>query len=232
MTTTRVGAVAGQSTGPSTGGSARKTALLIAGVLSSLVYAVADVIGGIRYPGYDFTSQAVSELMAIGAPTERFVDTLFIMYCLLALAFGVGVYREGVRWSRRVRTAGALLIVNAIIGTTLPTLFEMHPRGMGGPRSDTPHIIVTGILVMLQLAAIGFAALALGKRFRLYSFATLLVVVVLGVASVPYSFRVDAGQPTPGFGILERILIYAFVLWVTVLALRLLQSGDTGIHRT
>jgi hypothetical membrane protein len=203
-------------------------ALLIAGVLSSLLYLAADVLGGMRYPGYDFTSQAVSELMAIGAPTERFVDALFIMYGLLALVFGIGVFREGAGRSRMLRVAGALLIANAAIGLTLPTLFEMYQRG-GDPRSDIPHIIVTGILVMLQLAAVGLAASALGKRFRRYSFATLIMGIVLGVVSVPYSFRVDAGQPTPGFGILERILIYGFMLWVTVLAIALLRSGRAGI---
>jgi len=203
-------------------------ALLIAGVLSSLLYLAADVLGGMRYPGYDFTSQAVSELMAIGAPTERFVDALFIMYGLLALVFGIGVFREGAGRSRMLRVAGALLIANAAIGLTLPTLFEMYQR-CGDPRSDIPHIIVTGILVMLQLAAVGLAASALGKRFRRYSFATLIMGIVLGVVSVPYSFRVDAGQPTPGFGILERILIYGFMLWVTVLAIALLRSGRAGI---
>ncbi len=222
--TTRVSEGAAQRADPPARGSASHRALLIAGVLSSLVYVAADVLGGMRYPGYDFGSQAVSELMAIGAPTERFVDRLFVVYCLLALAFGVGVFSEGARRSRPLRIAGALLIANAVIGFTLPTLFEMHQRGAGGPRSDTPHIIVTGLLVMLQLGAIGLAALALGKRFRLYSFATLLIGMVLGVVSVPYSFRVDAGQPTPGFGILERILIYGFILWVTVLAIALLRA--------
>jgi hypothetical membrane protein len=224
MTTTRLGEDAAKTARPPASGGATQIAMLIAGVLSTLLYIAADVLGGTRYPGYDFTSQAVSELMAIGAPTERFVDALFIKYGLLALVFGVGVFREGASRSRPLRMAGALLIANAVIGFTLPTLFEMHQRGAGGPRSDTPHIIVTGILVMLQLGAIGLAALALGKRFRLYSFATLLIGMVLGVVSVPYSFRVDAGQPTPSFGILERILIYGFILWVTVLAIVLLQA--------
>ena len=74
---------------------ARKT-LLVCGILSSLLYVATDVLGGMRYPGYSFTSQAVSELMAIGAPSEAFVDPLFIAYGVLVLAFGVGVLREGV----------------------------------------------------------------------------------------------------------------------------------------
>src|SRR5678815_2963304 len=67
--------------------------LLACGVLSSLLYITTDILGGLRYPGYSFTSQAISELAAIGAPTKPFVDPLFITYQLLALAFGVGVLR-------------------------------------------------------------------------------------------------------------------------------------------
>jgi hypothetical protein len=56
---------------------ARK-ALLVSGILSSLLYVAIDVLGGMRYEGYSFTSQAISELMATGAPSEAFVDALFI----------------------------------------------------------------------------------------------------------------------------------------------------------
>src|SRR5687768_11774780 len=70
--------------------------LLLCGVFSSVVYLSADVVGGARYPGYSFTSQAVSELMAAGAPSEAFVDPLFLTYGVLALAFGAAVFREGI----------------------------------------------------------------------------------------------------------------------------------------
>src|SRR5512132_826181 len=144
---------------------ARK-ALLACGILSSLLYVATDVLGGMRYEGYSFNSQAISELMAIGAPSESFVDPLFIIYGVLALAFGVGVFREEAGRNRALRIAGFLLIGYAAIGFTGPTLFEMHQRGAGSLANDLPHIILTAMLVLLQLLAIGFSAFALGKRFR------------------------------------------------------------------
>src|SRR5687767_8544534 len=69
--------------------------LLVCGILSSLLYVVTDILGGLRYDGYNFSSQAISELMAVGSPSEAFVDPLFVMYGVLAVAFGVGVIREG-----------------------------------------------------------------------------------------------------------------------------------------
>jgi hypothetical protein len=166
--------------------------------------------------------------MAAGAPSEAFVDPLFITYGVLALAFGVGVVREGAGRNRALRIAGSLLVGHAVIGFTGPTLFEMHQRGTGGPGGDTPHIVLTGALVLLSLLAIAFGGVALGRRFRIYSIATLLTLIVLGALSAPYGARLAAGEPTPGFGIVERVLIYASMLWVLVLAIVLMRRRDHG----
>src|SRR5687767_15738724 len=106
-------------------------ALLACGILSAVLYVATDILGGTRYDGYSFTSQAISELMATGAPSQAFVDPLFITYGVLALVFGVGVFREGAGRGRALRIAGALLIGYAAAGFSGPTLFEMHPRGAG-----------------------------------------------------------------------------------------------------
>jgi len=218
--------------GPARSRSIVRQALLACGTLSSLLYVATDVLGGMRYEGYSFTSHAISELMAIGAPSEAFVDPLFITYGVLALAFGLGVIREEAGRNRALRIAGFLVIGYAAIGFTGPTFFEMHQRGTGSSASDFPHIILTGLLVLLQLLTIGFGAFALGKRFRVYSFATLLILIVLGVLSAPYGARLAAGQPTPGFGIIERILIYSSLLWVAVLATALLRRPSPLAQRS
>jgi CubicO group peptidase (beta-lactamase class C family) len=204
-----------------------RRALLLCGVLSSLLYLATDVIGGLSYDGYSFTSQAVSELMAIGAPSERVVDPLFVVYGLLVTAFGIGVMREGIRSGRALTVTGALLIGYAVIGLTGPTLFEMHQRGTSNLAGDRAHIAVTAVLVVLLVASIAVAASTLGKRFRWYSFATLLVMVVAGATSASYGARLAAGEPTPGFGIIERVDIYASLLWVAVLAVMLLRRSRT-----
>ena len=42
-----------------------QSVLLICGLISSVLYIATDIAGGLSYPGYSFTSQAISELMAI-----------------------------------------------------------------------------------------------------------------------------------------------------------------------
>ena len=210
-----------------TRGLGRRT-LLVCGVLAALLYALTDVLGGLRYPGYSFFSQAVSELMAVGAPSERLVDPLFLAYGVLVLAFGIGVWRAGAGGRRTLRVAGPMLMAYAVVGLTGPVFFEMHPRGTAGVGGDLPHIVLTAVLILLTLLAIGFGAFAFGRRFRDYSIATLLVLVGLGALSGPYAARLAAGEPTPGIGIIERILIYASQAWIAMLALALLRRPRSG----
>jgi CubicO group peptidase (beta-lactamase class C family)/hypothetical membrane protein len=201
-----------------------RQALLTCGVLSSLLYAATDAVGGVRYPGYSFASQAISELAAIGAPTQALVVPLFLAYGLFALAFGVGVFREGAGHDRALRITGALLIAYAAVGFTGFTLFPMHQRG-GPVGADIGHIIVTGVIVLLSLAAMAFGAFALGRRFRIYSLVTVLIVIGFGALTTPFPARMAAGQPTPGFGIIERIDVYTLMLWFAVLAIALLRRA-------
>ena len=208
---------------PMRAGEMIQRALRVCGIVSSLLYAATDLLGGLRYEGYSFTSQAISELMASGAPSESLVDPLFIAYDLLMVAFGIGVLREGARRNGFLRLTGALLIAYGTMGLAGPTLFEMRPRGTGSIATDLPHILLTGALVLVTLLAIGAGAFAFGRRFRVYSVATFLTMIVLGVLSAPNGARLAAGLPTPGFGIVERINIYSSLLWIAVLAVALLR---------
>ena len=210
--------------------------LLRCGVLSSALYAATDLIGGLRYGGYSFASQAISELGAIGAPSKPIVDPLFAVYNLLALMFGFGVYQVALAGRNRALRFSAIALIGygsiGIVAGIVGPFFSMQQRGAGSLTTDAPHIVLTGVLVLLLLLAIGFSAFALGTRFRLYSFATLATTVVFGALTMPFAPRLAAGQPTPGLGIVERIDVYSALLWLAVLAIALIKRPDlTGQRR-
>ncbi len=108
----------------------------------------------------------------------------------------------------------------------------MHQRAVlaagGGTPTDTMHIIWAIVTVLLMLLAIGFGAAALGKRFRLYSIATIVILFVFGGLTGLDGPRIGANLPTPLVGVWERINIGAFLLWVVVLANTLLRVVDTA----
>ena len=211
-----------------------RKSLLVCGMLASLVYVGTDVLAAIRYPEYhSFTSRAISELMASGAPTERLVDPIFLLYGVLMLAFAVGVWMSSSR--KRVHVTAGLLFAYAAIGFLGPSFFEMNVRGTGESTRDVLHIALTGVLVLFILAAVAVGASIREPWFRLYSFATLLVMVVFGVLTSFTMRGVGTGDPTPWVGIMERVNIGAFLLWVVVLAVSLLRaprSTDLGATKS
>ena len=157
-----------------------RTILLICGIVSSLLYVAMNVFVPMQWEGYSSASQTVSELSAIGAPTRPLWVLLGVAYTLLVAAFGWGVWASA-RRNRPLRVVGGLLVAYGVIGLAWP---PMHLREVlaagGGTLTDTMHIVFAMVTVLLMLLAIGFGAAAFGKRFRLYSIATMVILVAFG----------------------------------------------------
>jgi hypothetical protein len=200
--------------------------LLVCGILSSLLYVATVVLAAIRWEGYSSTSQTVSELIAIDAPTTPLVVPLFVIYSLLVYAFGVGIWRSAGQ-KRALRFAAVGLVGKEVLGLVVTLFFPMHLRGVEGTLTDTMHAILTGVGVLFMLLAIGFAATAFGKQFRLYSIATILILLVFGILAGLDGSRLAANLPTPWMGVWERINIFGYMLWVVVLTIVLLRVQDT-----
>lgn len=200
--------------------------LLACGILSSAVYIGADLLAASRWEAYSYTSQMVSELMAIDAPTRPMLVIFFTMSNLLAIAFGVGVSRTAREGQRALRVTGWLLIAYGAVGEFALLFCPMHAREAAKTATDMRHIIATAALVLITFLYIGFAAAARGRAFRFYSIATVIVLFVFGALSGLQGPRIDQGLPTPGFGVMERVNIYSSFAWMAVLALALLRGRD------
>jgi hypothetical protein len=194
--------------------------LLACGIAGSLLYAAMNVFVPMQWEGYSLASQTVSELSAIGAPTRPLWVVLCILYDLLLIAFGCGVWMSA-GGKRGLRVAGGLLIATGVIGPWWP---PMHLRGEGFTLTDTLHIAFTMVWGVLALSTIGFSAAALGRRFRIYSIATIGVMFVFGGLAGLDGPRVAANLPTPWVGLWERINIAGFLIWGVALALTLWRA--------
>jgi Protein of unknown function (DUF998) len=197
--------------------------LLGCGIVSSVLYVATVVLAPRRWEGYSSSSQTVSELIAINAPTSGLVVPLFLTYSLLVIAFGMSVWASAGR-KRALRVAAVGLIGKEVLGFVVTLFFPIHLRGVEGTRTDTMHAILTVVGVLFMLLAIGFGAAAFGKRFRIYSIATFLMLVVGGVLTGLDQPNLEPNLPTPWMGVWERINIYAYMLWVVVLAIALLRA--------
>jgi len=136
--------------------------LLICGIQASLLYVGADIVAAMSWEGYRYTDQTVSELRALGAPTRPFLVPALLIYAILEIAFGWGV-RGAAGQKRALRITGVLLIGLGVVDLVAP-FSPMHLRGTAVTLTDTIHVILTVVTVLLILLIIGFGAAADGKR--------------------------------------------------------------------
>lgn len=205
--------------------------LLISGILSPLMYAVADALVGIRWQGYSFRDQVISELGAVGSPVKPLFSVLLIAVYLLMVAFGVGVWQSaGDR--RRLRVVAGLLVGLGILALTVGLFVPMRPRGTEQGLTGALHLVEGAVAMLMVLAAMGLASTVFGRRFRLYSIVTIALVLIFGAWSGTDVPRIEAGLATPWAGVKERIFWYTYQLWFAVLALTLLRvrTGDREAH--
>ncbi|MFX1416578.1 MAG: DUF998 domain-containing protein [Promethearchaeota archaeon] len=195
---------------------------LICGIISSILYFCTDMLGGLLWDNYDFTSQYISELSAIGAPSRAFVISLYSVYNALVAGFALGVW-ESAGEKRALRITGCLLIGYVVAGL-VGLLFPMNPDEPTTALTNTMHQIIAGVTVLVILLSLGFAATAFGKQFRFYSLGTILVYLLLGALPFLGVAQVEAGEATPWVGLVERIMVYGYMLWVAVLTIALLRK--------
>jgi len=197
--------------------------LLYCGLAASLLYIAMNIFIPFLDKEYNWVTQTVSELSAVDAPTRPLWFVLGIVYTLLIAAFGWSVFKSADR-KRSLRIVGVLLIINGLIGLTWS---PMHQREVlaagGGTFTDTWHIVMSIITVLLMFLSIGFGAAAFGKEFRFYSIVTIIVFIVFGILTFTEAPNIDKNLPTPYIGLWERINIAAFMVWLLVFSIDLLR---------
>lgn len=211
-----------------------RQALLGCGITYAVLYPVVnDAIAAPLYDGYSRMSQAVSELSATGVPTRPLLMAIAPLFALLQTGFGVGMWQSA-HGKRPVRIAGGLMIAHGVM-SLLWIIAPMSPRKViaagNATSADTMHLILavgTGLFVAayVTVLAIGF-----GWLFRVYSMLTIATALVFGRLSAQVG-QIEAGDPTPYMGLLERIGIGAWLLWLAVASVVLLRRNRTHWFQT
>ena len=197
-----------------------RKALLAGGILSSALYVAMTILVARQWEEYDSFSYTISELSAIGAPTRSMWVVPGAVYTILVTLFGWGVLKSAGA-NRRVRAIGILIAVYGSLGL-IWQFAPMHQREVlaagGGTFSDTMHLALAAVTVVLMLVAMTLGRGALGPRFRVYSIVSLAILAVVAVLTVRDAPRLALDLPTPWIGVWERINLGVFLLWVVVLA--------------
>ena len=202
--------------------------LLACGIAGALLFVAMDWIASFwLYPGYDFTSQQVSELSAIGAPSRNTWMALGFPHAALTFAFAYGVWRASAgRWSLAI--TAALLALFALNSFLWGWVAPMHMRGVAFTATDTLHIVFTVVAVVLMVGFMTIGARPFGRRLRWFSGLTVAAMLICGGIVGTQVPAIAQGLPTPWMGLVERVSVYAPSLWMAVLAMALLGESQRG----
>lgn len=187
------------------------------GILSLISYAAAVIFSPLAYPGYDWMSQAVSNLSASNAPSAVLWDQLAAVYnsCSIVCVTVVCIFIQG-KLSKSLRTGIYLFSVMTWISKIGYTAFPLSDSGNAGTFRDIMHIyIVTPLVVLLSISSlivIIIGGLRSKNKLRSLGFfaAAALAMMFIGAFGT-------MAAPKAYFGIFERFSVFSATGFTAVL---------------
>lgn len=177
------------------------------GVVSLLSYTAAVVFAPLAYPGYDWMSQAVSDLSAANAPSLALWNRLSSLYnvCEVLCATLVCLGIQG-RRSKLLRVGVYIFAVMEWVSAVGFRMFPLSDSGYAGAFQDKMHLIITVLVVVLSIVSLTLIIIAGAKDKSCRSYGVcagialgMMLVGALGMKLVPAEY----------FGIVERFSVFA-----------------------
>ena len=125
------------------------------GVVSLLSYTAAVVFSPMAYPGYDWMSQAVSDLSAANAPSLGLWNQLSSLYnvcevlCVMMVCLGI----QGKK-TKLLRSGIYTFAVMEWVSAVGFRMFPLSDSGYAGTFQDKMHISATVLVVALSIASL------------------------------------------------------------------------------
>lgn len=194
------------------------------GIISFLSYAAAVIFSPLAYPGYNWLSQAVSDLSAADAPSLGLWNQLSSLYnvceVLCAVIVCIGIQKSE---SKLLRIGVYLFAIMEFVSAVGYRMFPLSTSGYAGSFQDVMHMIVTVIVVLLSVVSLLLIIIAGFKKRKYLSYAicalvalTMMLVGALGMKIVPSSY----------FGVVERFSVFAATGFNAALGIHLFFSKE------
>ena len=198
--------------------------VLISGILTVVFYVLHDVIGSMNYPGYDWKTQAVSDLTAVDAPSRGVAGGLTTCYGIcscLCCAF-LTVMVKDVRKSLRL----GIYLFAAMNGISAIgyALFPLTRSGYDGSVRSFIHVyIITSLVVILSIISLIMTAIGSFRDHRkLLGILAILMLLAMFAGAVG-----SKALPKEIFGIVERFSTYSAVIFTGILGI----YGGLGLSK-
>ncbi len=199
-------------------------ALAICGMLVVIVDLVMyNLLAALR-PGYDQLSKMISELGAAETSNANIASLSFIISGILMIFFAIGLY-HGTKKEKNSWIGPLLLVIFGCFDSIGSGLFLCDPGCAGHTFSGQMHYIVS-IIGMIAMVLVPFV---LSKHFKKdeqwkeydkFSF-------VMGILTLLFSgMFVGTFLIEYLIGFFQRLLYYAFLSWILIIAIKLFKTQN------
>lgn len=192
------------------------------GIVSFLSYTAAVVFAPLAYPGYDWLSQAVSDLSAANAPSLALWNQLTAFYnvCEVVCATVVCIGISGQK-TKLLRTGVYLFAVMEWISAIGYRMFPLSESGYAGAFQDVMHMAVTAAVVLLSIASLTVIIIAGAKNkdCRSYGICAAVALIMMLVGALGMKI-----VPSKYFGVVERFSVFAATGFNAALGIHLFCS--------
>ena len=206
-----------------------KKIFMFCGIAAAVLYVGTVILGGWLRPGYSHISMAISELVAEDAPNRALLSALLLLYNLLVSIFGIGLLLK-VNSQSQGRVSGTIgslaLMAVGVAGLLMEIAFPQEPGGTATTFAGTMHIVMAGVaslgtMVAILALAFWFRNIPALKGHIAYSIISVGIIFVSGGLTAA-----AMASHSPLFGLIERITIFTFILWVFVLGRTMAQLEE------
>lgn len=190
----------------------------LCGLISFLSYTAMVVFSPLAYPGYNWMRMAVSDLSAVGAPSQALAEQLNALFGPCAIVSIMAVCVGTVHLTSR-RLKGGIYAFAAMewICNVGYKMFPWVKDASSMYPQNVMHLIVTGLVVVFSL--VGLILIALGAKEEHLSSLSLWAVICLAAMLIgPLG---TALLPASVFGLFERFSTFSAVIFNAVLGIYL-----------
>lgn len=177
------------------------------GIVSLISYTAAVVFSPLAYPGYDWLSQAVSDLSAANAPSLWLWNRLSALYnvCEVVCATVVCIGIRGQK-TRLLRTGVYLFALMEWISAVGYRMFPLSDSGYAGKFQDVMHMAVTALVVALSVVSLTVIIIAGARDRGCRSLGICAAVALLMMLAGAVGIKL---VPADYFGAVERFSVFA-----------------------
>lgn len=195
------------------------------GVISLLSYTAAVIFSPLAYPGYDWMSQAVSDLSAENSPSRTLWNQLASLYnvCGIVSIMMVCVYIRD-KLTKIIRTGIYLFATMNWVSAVGYSMFPLTQSGTPDSFQDIIHVYVVTVLVVV-LSIVSLLLIIIGgfrnKKYRSLAVWALVALILMFIGAMGTNI-----VPKEYFGIPERFSVFAATGFNAILGIYLYFGFD------